>query len=56
MFLPNRNIIKNFKDFKKLKPHRNLNIVPEASIQTSQKTENKKNVQKVCKYHKNYRK
>ena len=41
MFLPNRNIIKNFKDFQELKPHRNLNIVLEASIQTSQKTENK---------------
>ena len=39
--MPNRNIIKNFKDFKNLKPHRNLNIFHEASIQTSQKTENK---------------
>ena len=41
IFFPNRNLIKNFKDFKKLKPHRNLNIFHEASIQTSQKTENK---------------
>ena len=46
IFLPNRKIkIKNFKDFKNLKPHRNLNIFHEASIQTSQKTENKL---KVC--------
>ena len=37
--------MKNFKDFKNLKPHRNLNIFHEASIQTSQKTENKL---KVC--------
>ena len=37
--------IKNFKDFKNLKPHRNLNIFHEVSIQTSQKTENKL---KVC--------
>ena len=46
IFLPNRKMkIKNFKDFKNLKPHRNLNIFHEASIQTSQKTENKL---KVC--------
>ena len=39
IFLSNRNIkIKNFKDFKKLKPHRNLNIFHETSIQP--KTEN----------------
>ena len=37
----NRNVIKNFKDFKNLKPHKNLNIFHEAPIQTSQKTENK---------------
>ena len=41
----NRNIIKNFKDFKNLRPHRKLNIFHEASIKTSQKTENKP---KVC--------
>ena len=30
---PNRNIkMKNFKDFKNLKPHRNLNIFHEASL------------------------
>ena len=43
IFLPNRKIIKNFKDFKNLKPHRNLNLSHEASIQS--KTENKL---KVC--------
>ena len=43
--MPNRNVIKNFKDSKNLKPHRNLNIFHEASIWTSQKTENKL---KVC--------
>ena len=43
--MPNRDIIKIFKDFKNLKPHGNLNIFHEASIKTSQKTENK---QKVC--------
>ena len=33
IFLSNRNIkIKSFKDFKKLKPHRNLNIFHETSI------------------------
>ena len=37
--------MKNSKDFKNLKPHRNLNIFHEASVQTSQKTENKL---KVC--------
>ena len=41
IFLPDRNIIKNIKDFKSLKPHRNLNIFHEASIKTSQKNENK---------------
>ena len=56
IFLPNRNIIKKFKDFKNLKPDRNLNIFHKVSIQTSQKTENKfkKYVQKVCIYHKKY--
>ena len=44
-YIPNRNIIKNFKDFKNLKRHRNLNIFHEASRQTSQKTEKKL---KVC--------
>ena len=29
--LPNRNVTQNFKDFKNLKPHRNLNIFHEAS-------------------------
>ena len=40
-------IIKNVTDFKNLKPHRNLNIFHEASMQTSPKTENKLKV-KVC--------
>ena len=41
IFLANRNIIKNVKGVGNLKPHRNLSIFHEASIQTSQKTEKK---------------
>ena len=39
--MPNRNIIKNFNKVRNLKPHRNLSILHEASIYTSQKTEKK---------------